>query len=190
MTKRLFDRVAIVGVGLIGGSIGLAVKKQKLARFVVGVVRRKSSAQEALAFRCVDMATLDLAEGIADADLVILCSPVSVIADQLKRIAPYLKRGAVVIDVGSSKKMIDDAARGILKKAAFVGCHPMAGSEKTGAAYADAGLFDGAACFMTAAHPAVESFWKALGAKPVFIKTADHDRWVAAASHLPHALSF
>jgi prephenate dehydrogenase len=190
MAKRLFDRIAIVGVGLIGGSIGLAVKKKKLASFVTGVLRRKRSAEEALSAGCVDMATLDPAKGLAGADLVVLCSPVSTIVSQMKALRPHLKPGTIVIDVGSSKKTIDEAARKYLNGCAFVGCHPMAGSEKQGAMNAEADLFEGAVCFLTASHPKVETFWKELGAKPVHIKIGAHDRWVAAASHLPHAMAF
>lgn len=190
MKKPLFQKVCIVGVGLIGGSIGMAVKQKKLARFVLGVVRRKQTAEEAFMKRALDIATLDLKEGIKDADLVILCSPVSVIESQIRQIAPHLKKGALVIDVGSSKGNIESAAKKFLKKNTFVGCHPMAGSEKTGVSSARADLFKGSVCFVASKHPKVETFWKELGAKTVFLSARPHDALVARTSHTPHALAF
>ncbi len=190
MKKPLFNRVAIVGVGLIGGSLGLAIKKRRLARFVVGVARRKASAIGAVSARAVDMATLNLKEGVQDADLVILAGPVSTILRHLALISRHLKRGSLVIDVGSSKEAIHAAANKFLKKNIFVGCHPMAGSEKCGIAFADGDLFERAVCFVTGKSSKVESFWKSLGSKPIFIRDREHDAWVAKSSHLPHALSF
>jgi prephenate dehydrogenase len=137
-----------------------------------------------------DIVTLDLKKGVQDADLVVLSSPVSTIEKQIKSIRPYLKPNAIVIDAGSTKKSIEVAARKALKGFQFVGCHPMAGSEKQGALNAQADLFEGAICFLSASHPKVEAFWKALGAKPVHLAADSHDRWIAAASHLPHAVSF
>jgi prephenate dehydrogenase len=190
MNRHLFDNITIVGVGLIGGSIGAAVKKRRLARLVTGVVRRKRTVSDAFRMKALDVATFDLKEGVRGADLVILCSPVSVIRAQLGNIAPHLKKGAVVIDVGSSKKEIESAARMSLRKNVFVGCHPMAGSEKTGVEHACPDLFERSVCFVTKAHPAVDRFWKALGASTVLLTAEKHDEWAASASHLPHAISF
>lgn len=199
----MFKKVCIVGVGLIGGSLGLAIQKKRLAKFVVGVARRKRSAVEAVKAKAVQMVTMDIKEGVRGADLVILCGPVSVIASQFKSIAKYLSPGAIVIDVGSSKSLIEQAAkrhltgrrpesspRDSVRRFTFVGCHPMAGLEKKGCAYAQAGLFEGAVCFITRRHAKVERFWKALGCKTVLIGAREHDAWVAQFSHLPHALAF
>ena len=190
MKKPLFNKICIVGVGLIGGSLGLAIKKRKLARWVVGVTRRKETIQKAFGMGALDIATLDLKEGVKDADLVILCAPISDIKAHLKKIGPYLKRGALVTDVGSSKVEILAAAKKHLKKNDFVGSHPMAGSEKCGIESARASLFEGAVCFISAPHQKIETFWKALGSKPVRLDAGKHDAWAAQASHLPHALSF
>lgn len=180
-------KVCIVGVGLIGGSIGLALKKKKLAREVVGVARRKESAAKAAAFRAVDWSTLNLAEGVGDADLVILAAPISTILEQIHEIKPYLSKKALVIDVGSSKVEIEKAARGLRN---FVGCHPMAGSEKLGVEYASADLFKDSVCFMTKPNSVIQKFWKNLGAIPVLVDAKKHDHCVARMSHLPHALAF
>lgn len=190
MNKPLFNKICIVGVGLIGGSIGIAVKRRGLAKWAIGVVRRKETVSSAFKKKAVDVATLNLREGVRGADLVILCAPVFTILKNLKDIAPHLKRGAVVIDVGSTKTQINAAAKKQLKKNIFVGCHPMAGSEKCGIGEARADLFKGAVCFLTSRNAKVGRFWKALGAKPVLIDAKKHDAWVAKASHLPHASSF
>ena len=190
MRKPLFNKVAIVGVGLIGGSLGLAIKKRKIAKFVVGVVRRKETVREAFERRALDVATLSLAEGVRGADLVILCAPVSTIVKQMKALGRAVSPSAIVIDVGSSKKQIDEAAKKFLKKGRFVGCHPMAGSEKRGVAYADANLFNGSTCFVTVPNKKIDALWKLLGSHPVHMGAAQHDDWVAQASHLPHILAF
>lgn len=190
MRKPLFKKISIIGVGLIGGSIGMAAKKRKLADLVVGVVHRKETVSQAFERRALDVATLDWKEGVRGADLVILCTPVASIVELLKKISPYLSPFALVIDVGSSKVSIEAAAKRYLKKGRFVGCHPMAGSEKRGVGHAAAGLFEDSVCFMTSANPKIEKFWKALGSRPVKIDAKAHDGWVAQASHLPHALAF
>ena len=190
MSKPLFNTVSIVGVGLIGGSLGLTIKKGKLARLVIGVARRKGTLQKAFHKKAIDLGMLDAAEGVKNADLVILCTPVSTIAVHLQKIAPHLKKGAVVIDVGSSKTLIQKEAKKYLRKNLFVGCHPMAGSEKTGIENATADLFKNSVCFLTARDSRVENFWKQLGARPVFIDAAKHDLLVAGTSHLPHAIAF
>ena len=135
MSKPLFKKITIVGVGLIGGSLGLAIKKRNLAKFVVGVVRREKSAIEAVEAKAVDMATLELGNGVQGADLVILAGPISTIILHIEQIGrgdpagrPYIQRGAIVMDVGSSKAQINKIASRYFNKN-FVGCHPMAGSE-------------------------------------------------------------
>ncbi len=188
--KPLFNRVCIVGVGLIGGSIGAAIKKRCLAKLVVGVVRRKSTIEEAFRKDALDVATENLKEGVKGADLVVLCAPVLRIVEQLKTIAPLLDSKTIVIDVGSSKTLIDRTAKKHLKKNVFVGCHPMAGSEKCGIGHADASLFQGAICFMTSKHPKVCDLWEALGAEPVAVTAHEHDEWVAKASHFSHVAAF
>ncbi|MBI3252990.1 MAG: prephenate dehydrogenase [Candidatus Omnitrophica bacterium] len=190
MKKPLFKKIAIVGVGLIGGSIGMAVKRRKLAGLVVGVVHHRKTIPGAFEKKAIDVATLDLREGIKGADLVVLCAPVETIIRQLERIGPYLKRGAVVIDVGSSKVEINKKAKKNLKQNRFVGCHPMAGSEKQGVSFADADLFKNRVCFLTARDRLIEKFWRNLGSRTFYLAPAEHDRWVASVSHLPHLLSF
>jgi prephenate dehydrogenase len=190
MKKPLFNRIAIVGVGLIGGSLGITIKKKRLARSVIGVVRKKRTIRKAFQLKALDAATLSLREGVRGADLVILCAPVQEIIRHIRSIAPCVGPGTLVIDVGSSKQEVLKAAARYLKRGAFVGCHPMAGSEKCGIENAKGGLFAGSVCFMTSHHPKIKAFWSALGAKPVHLNAGPHDRWAAKVSHLPHLLSF
>jgi len=138
-----FRRVAIVGVGLIGGSIGLAVRRHVRGARVVGV-DRKAVLRAARARCAIDEATTSLARGLQGADLVILALPVDAILEILPRVAVLLPQGAVVTDVGSTKEAIDRAARRAGLGARFVGGHPMAGSERSGIAHADGRLFAGA----------------------------------------------
>lgn len=190
MRKPLFQKICIIGVGLIGGSLGMAVKKRKVAKLVIGVVRRKETIREAFAKKAIDVATLDIIDGVRDADVVILCAPASTIVSQLKTIAPHLKKGALVIDVGSSKTLIEKEAAKVFKKNIFIGCHPMAGSESCGIEHASANLFEKSVCFMTKPNAKISQFWKTLGAIPIVMDAKSHDEWVATASHLPHLLAF
>lgn len=190
MKKPLFKTVCIVGLGLIGGSIALAVKKRGLAGQVIGVSRSKKTVLEALNRKAIDAGTTELSKGVPQADLVVLCAPVSVILYQLKLLPKFLKKGALVTDAGSSKAEIVREAGVFLRKNKFVGSHPMAGSEKSGIAAADAWLFEGSVCFVTEKNAKIESFWKALGARPVVLSAAAHDLLVAKTSHTPHALAF
>src|SRR5262245_55040946 len=122
MAKPLFGKVTIVGVGLIGGSLGQALRKKRLATRVVGVVRRPTALVDSVRRGAVDEATTDLRSGVKGADLVILGAPVSTIARQIKTLSRHLVKNALVIDVASSKALIDKAAKKHLKKARFVGC--------------------------------------------------------------------
>lgn len=190
MKKPLFPRICIVGIGLIGGSLGMALKKRRLARWVVGVSRTDATAKCAVATKAADVVTKNLKEGVTGADLVVLAAPVSTIVRQLREIAPFLKKGAVVIDVGGSKVQIESAAKKALKKNAFVGCHPMAGSQHTGVENASPDLFEGSVCFLTRPDVRVAKLWRAVGSQPMFLSAVAHDQWVARASHLPHVLAF
>ena len=168
----------------------MAIKKRKLAKLVVGVVRRDRTAKEAMKQKALDVATFSLKEGVRNTDLVILCAPVSTIIRHLKEIAPVLKKNSLVIDVGSSKREIEKAAKKHLRGHAFVGCHPMAGSEKTGVENACPYLFEKSVCFVTKSHPKVNRFWRALGTTPITLSAEKHDEWAARSSHLPHLLAF
>lgn len=193
-----WNKVSIVGVGLLGGSLGQALRKRKLARQVVGCVRRPASLVECRRARAVDVATLDFASGVTDADLVVLCTPIAQMRLLFEQLLPYLKRGAIVTDVGSVKGAVVRELQSLAAGAGvhFVGSHPMAGSEKMGVAAARPDLYEGAVCVVTPAAKSnrravrqVAQLWKAVGARVLSLAPERHDQLVARSSHLPHLLA-
>jgi prephenate dehydrogenase len=195
---RHFERVAIVGTGLLGGSVALAVRERRLAREVVAVVRRPEAQRDVVARGIADRAERDPAAGVRDADLVVLATPVHAMPGLLADLAPQLARDAIVTDVGSVKATLAESLPPLLPPSArYVGSHPMAGSDRTGYAHARAELFEGAACVVTPARPAdpaaeerVIWFWRALGARVLRRSAQRHDEEVAWVSHAPHAIAF
>ena len=193
-----FRKITIIGVGLLGGSIGLAVKRRKLAREVAGFVRRASTIRECKQFRAVDFATTELSVAVSNADLVILCTPLAQMRPLVEKMLPALKRGAIVTDVGSVKAGVVRELESLIQKsgAYFVGGHPMAGAEKTGVATARANLFEDAVCVLTPTKKSnatavrkLEQFWKSLGARVLKLDAAQHDLLVSRSSHLPHVVA-
>jgi len=188
--------LAIIGVGLIGGSIGLGVKKRSLAERVLGVGRDADSLQKAMQFGAIDEATLDLAGAVRRADLVVFCTPVDRIAEQIREIALVSRRDAVLTDAGSTKGAIVAAGDAAFADGRFVGGHPLAGSEKKGVEHAHADLFVDRLTVLTptnvtATHSlkTVTRFWQALGSRVTCMAPAEHDRALALTSHLPHLLA-
>jgi cyclohexadieny/prephenate dehydrogenase len=190
----LFDSLAIVGVGLIGGSVGLAAKAQGAARHVVGIGRNPESLERALALGAIDEFTTSLAAGVRSADLIVVCSPVDLIAKQVLDAAPYAKPGAIFTDAGSTKaNIVRDLDRELPAHVRFVGAHPLAGSEKQGAEHARADLFAGRVCVLTpsartdpAAVARVHLFWQTLDMVVKPLTPEEHDLALATTSHLPH----
>jgi cyclohexadieny/prephenate dehydrogenase len=186
--------LTIVGVGLIGGSIGLAVKQRGLAARIVGVGRRREPLRYALENGIVDGITLELGEAVADAELVVFCTPVQYIVEQARRAAASCKPGCVLTDAGSTKAAIVEALEGRLPEGVtFVGGHPLAGSEKHGPEHAAADLFEGRLTILTQtpktdrnALAKLEEFWQALGSRVRLMGPQEHDRALAVTSHLPH----
>jgi prephenate dehydrogenase len=189
--------VAIVGVGLIGGSIGLALRAGGLSKRVVGVGRSTVRLREAQALGAIDEGTTELAQGVAEADVVVVCTPVTQIAADVQGAAAVGSDALLVTDAGSTKRRIVEAVekhpRG---RAAFVGAHPLAGSERQGVAHAQEELFEGRVCVLTptAATPPdrvrrARGFWSALGCRVVELDPVAHDSFLALTSHLPHAVA-
>jgi prephenate dehydrogenase len=189
--------MSILGVGLLGGSIGLAVKSVANNCYIAGYGHRRATLEAAESIGAIDQGYDELAEAVRDSDLVILCTPVGLFQSLLSQLAPHLKPGALVTDVGSTKRSIVRAAEQILPPhARFVGSHPMAGSEKRGVEFARTDLFQRALCITTPtpatdrqALEQVESFWKGLGMRVTRLAPEEHDRMLAEVSHLPHALA-
>lgn len=191
----MFKRITIIGLGLIGGSLALAVKEKKLAKKIVGVSRRKSTIDYAIKKRIADLATLDFKKAVKDSDLVIIATPVFKIAGLAKLIAPFLKKGAIVTDAGSTKRyIVQSIEKAGLEGIDFIGSHPIAGSEKSGIRFADKDLFKNAWCILTKsshtnpkALSKVKKFWEALGMRTLIMPPEIHDRLLSKISHLPHA---
>ncbi|HEX3798695.1 MAG TPA: prephenate dehydrogenase/arogenate dehydrogenase family protein [Verrucomicrobiae bacterium] len=193
-----WQKITLVGVGLLGGSLGLAIKQRKLAAKVDGYVRRTVSIGEAESLGAVDHATRDLLRAVENADLVILCTPLGQLREVVEKMLPALKVGAIVTDVGSVKGSVVDELEPIVARAGayFVGSHPMAGGEKTGVSAARADLFANAVCIVTPtlqsnkdAVGQVEELWKALGGRVLKISPSLHDDLVSRSSHLPHVVA-
>lgn len=195
---RRFNKIAIIGVGLIGGSIGLALRQRRIARKVVGVGYRRSSIDKAVRLKAIDEGTLDLRKGVEDADIVILATPILSMPSIAKRAKPFLKKGSIITDVGSTKLAITRQIERLLpKRLSFVGGHPMAGSEKRGVEKARGDLFKDSICILTKspATPAkslriIKDMWSTLGAAVTTVSPRAHDRIVSEISHLPHMVIF
>jgi len=190
-----FQKISILGVGLLGGSIGLAARQRRLAGEVAGFVRRAASLADCEQTGAVDYATTDLLAAVSNADLVILCTPLAQMRALAEAILPALKRGAIVTDVGSVKAGVVRDLEALIQEtgAHFVGSHPMAGGEKMGVRAARADLYHNAVCIVTptknshaAAVRKLEQFWQALGSRTMRLAAAEHDLLVSRTSHLPH----
>jgi prephenate dehydrogenase len=194
----LFRKIAIIGVGLLGGSLALAIRERKLADVLRGYVRREASVLECEQAGLKDFATTDLLAVVRDADLVILATPLAQMRDLTVRLAPALKPGAIVSDVGSVKAGVVTELESLLHGvgARFIGGHPMAGGEKTGVSAARADLFEQAVCLLTPtgqsnadALARLDTLWRALGMRVIHMTPSLHDELVARCSHLPHVLA-
>jgi prephenate dehydrogenase len=184
--------IAIVGLGMMGGSLGLALKRSGRASCIFGIGRDAKRLQKAKALKICDRVTTDYRTGIQNADLVIICTPVDQIVPSFEKILPFLKPEALVTDIGSVKAPIHSQ----IHHSQFIGSHPMVGSEKTGFENANAHLYEKATvvlCPGDSVKPSVLSvlkkFWQGIGAKGVVMRGDIHDLLVAQTSHLPHVLA-
>ncbi|MDX1953429.1 MAG: prephenate dehydrogenase/arogenate dehydrogenase family protein [Verrucomicrobiota bacterium] len=190
-------KVTLIGVGLLGGSLGLALRQLRLADQVWGYVRRRESVDECIRCEVVDHCTNDLKESVTGSDLVVFCTPISQMAPLGKELAPFLSPGTIVTDVGSVKHSVVQELTPIIAKGGgiFVGSHPMAGSEKMGVAAARADLFTNSICVVTEtenqpeATARVRQLWESVGARTVQMSSQQHDEFVSRTSHLPHLVA-
>lgn len=189
--------ITIIGVGLLGGSIGMGLRAAGVDCRLTGFGHRRSTLDRAIEFGAIDRAADSIADAVSNADLVILCTPVGTFEAMLREIASHLPTGCIVTDVGSTKRSVVRLADAILPPTAhFVGSHPMAGSEKRGVEYARADLCTRALCILTptacsdrAAVETVEKFWRSLAMHTVRMSPEEHDAALADVSHLPHLLA-
>jgi prephenate dehydrogenase len=193
-----FTQVTIVGVGLIGGSLGMILRRKGLADQVVGVGRRVENLKKAVQLGAIDRYVVDSTDGVREADLVVLATPVDTYERHLKEWAACLKPGAIVTDVGSVKgRLVKLAERAMPRGVHFVGAHPIAGKEKTGVAAATPELFAGTRCIVTPTETTdpvalehVRALWRETGSMVLEMDPHDHDQLLGAVSHLPHVAAF
>ncbi len=198
MSDPLFRQVTLIGVGLIGASLGHAIKRGTLAERVVGYARRPETRAKALALGAIDHGADTLAAAVKDADLVILCTPVGSFSAIAKEMAPNLKPGAIVSDGGSVKSAVVEAVGPHLPKGVhFVPAHPVAGTENSGPEAGFPELYDGRWCILTPpegtapeAIEKVKTFWEGCGATVETMTPAHHDLVLAITSHIPHLIAY
>jgi len=192
-----WNTVAIIGPGLIGGSIGLALRNRGLAAQIVGVGRRRESLTKALDLGATTSISTSIEDAVKDADVVVVCTPVNEIAGHLLKAAAAAPERALLTDAGSTKaSIIAKVEAGLEKGKHFVGSHPLAGGEKNGADFARADLFEGKVVVVTPTQKtdpadlqAVSDFWQCLGASVVSMPPDIHDHALATTSHLPHLVA-
>ena len=196
--EPLFNTVGIIGVGLIGGSLGLALKKAGIVKKVLGTGRTKSNLDTAIEHGLIDH-IVELPELAKQSDLIIVCAPVAQTSDILRGIIADLKTSAIIIDVGSTKMDVVQSAKEVLgeKIHQFIPCHPIAGGASHGASAAKVDLFENKQVILcpllenrTVDIDLIESTWKTIGAKVYKMAAVEHDHLFAAVSHLPHLLSY
>lgn len=194
----MFDRIALIGIGLIGASIALAARQKGLAGHIAIATRRADTLAEAEALGLGDSYTLNAAAAARDADLVILCTPVGAFEAVARQIAPVLKPGAILSDVGSVKEHVLKTVGPLVPEGVhFVPAHPMAGTEYSGPSAGFAALFQGRWCMLTpaagedpAAVQKLGQFWRDLGSQTEIMDAAHHDLVVAITSHVPHLIAY
>ena len=194
----LFRQMTIVGVGLLGGSLGMICKQQGLVETIVGTGRRVENLKTAVALKAIDRYSTDLAEAASGSDLLLLATPVDTFEDAVKTCAPRLSRAAIVTDVGSVKgRLVTRLEALVPDDIAVVGGHPIAGKEKSGVAAATMDLFRGTRCILTPTprtHPdalaKIRRLWECTGAQVSEMDPDLHDRVLGAVSHLPHIVAY
>lgn len=196
--KKSTNKLAIIGLGLMGGSLGMAAREKKIARLVAGFARREEVRQEAMKSGVVDVVYDNIQDTVTDADMVVLCVPVLAVPELAKLCLPYLKPGCIVTDVASTKATIVAKIEKLFcsTKVHFVGSHPMTGSEQTGIRFARTELYKNAVVAVTSTPNSIASsvktvvqLWKSLDAIPILLSPEEHDSIVACTSHLPHLIA-
>lgn len=197
MNTPQWDTVAVVGVGMIGASIGLALRKRNLAHEVVGVGRRMATLDKAKELGAIDRATTSVERGVAVAQLVVVCTPVASIPGRVKHVREACPPDCLITDAGSTKiGIVAELERELPEGTRYIGSHPMAGSENSGPEFGEADLFQDRLAIVTPTRrtraadvAAIEAFWQSLDARVLRMSPLEHDRAVAVASHLPHLIS-
>lgn len=190
--------MVIVGVGLIGGSLAMAGRKNGLVKEIIGVGRGAANLKEAVKLNVIDSFAFDISEAVKDADLIVLATPVGGFEGLVKQMRHKLNKGAIITDAGSVKgRMVSRIERLLPRGTYFVAGHPIAGKEKSGVKAATHRLFEGTKCILTptkktdaSALKKVKALWRAVGAEVVLMDPMLHDKVLGAVSHLPHAAAY
>ncbi|MBR5591463.1 MAG: prephenate dehydrogenase/arogenate dehydrogenase family protein [Kiritimatiellae bacterium] len=197
MNGELFNAVGIVGIGLIGGSLAKDIRTFGLARRILGWNRTRAHAERALELGLVDEVADEIEAVLEQCDLVVLAMPVNVLAERLPRFLDKARLGQIFIDVGSTKQALVDAVKDHPNRAAFVACHPMAGTERSGPDAAIDNLFRNRFTLLIdpqqsapEAVDKVSKLWKSVGAVLATMTAEEHDRTAALLSHMPHVLAY
>ncbi len=195
----LFDKITIIGLGLIGGSLARALKRTSLCKTITGYGRRETALQQAVEHGVIDHYSLDAREAVSGADVVVLATPLATTETLLREMSDGLKQGCVITDVGSAKGMVVETARKVLadRLPYFVPAHPIAGTEKSGVEASFAELFEKHIVILTplaetdpGARETIAAMWRGVGATVVDLEVGHHDEVLAATSHLPHVLVY
>ena len=195
---KLFGKMTIIGVGLLGASLAKACKERDLVEEVVGYGRNRENLEKARALKIIDHCPADLAEAVKDADLIVLCTPVTTIIPLIQNMIAGIRPGALITDVGSVKEpIVKEAEKLVPKGVFFVGSHPIAGGENSGLEASTANLYQGAKCIVTptdktnnSALEKISALWQAVGMQIINLSAEEHDFVFGAVSHLPHIVVY
>lgn len=193
-----FKKVCIIGLGLIGGSIGLAMKRSKISNQIIGFARSNSTLKRAIELGLVDKVKDNLEDAVNDCDLIILATPLSTFKKLVEEMSPFLKKDCIITDTGSAKLSVIENLRGILpNNVEFIPGHPIAGTEESGPDAGFAELFDNRWCILTPteenssnAIDLIKEFWESIGSKVEIMDPLHHDKVLAITSHIPHLIAF
>jgi len=195
---KLFGKMTIIGVGLLGASLAKACKERGQVEEVAGYGRNRENLEKARALKIIDHCPADLAEAVKDADLIVLCTPVTTIIPLIQNMIARIRPGALITDVGSVKEpIVKEAEKLVPKGVFFVGSHPIAGGENSGLEASTANLYQGAKCIVTptdktnnSALEKISALWQAVGMQIINLSAEEHDFVFGAVSHLPHIVVY
>ena len=198
MKKKLFNQISVIGLGLIGSSISLAIKKNKIANKVIGYSRSNRTRKAANKLNLVDTVVNNLIKSVKGSDLIIICTPLSIYPKIIREIMPHLKKNSIVTDVGSAKSTTINEVSDLFGKCVeFIPAHPIAGTEQSGPYAGFPELFIGRWCIITplknnkpSSVNKIKKLWKSLGSKVEIMSPERHDRVMAITSHLPHMIAY
>jgi prephenate dehydrogenase len=195
---KLFKKMTVIGVGLLGASLAKACKEKSLVEEITGFGRNRDNLEKARILKVIDHCATDLSEAVNDADLIVLCTPVSTIVPLIKSMLPTLRPGTLITDVGSVKApVVKDTDKLVPENIFFVGSHPIAGGENSGLEASKSDLYQDKRCIITPTEKTdkkalekISTFWQAIGMDVVNLSAEEHDFVFGAVSHMPHILVY